>query len=97
MGYKKPKKKLGKFLGDETTSFSRSKLIKYGIAAGTAIIGASFFLNNVGIANSHSNTSSTTVSWEAVPGNPYCQRLVPSHVSHDAHANHSNHANHWNY
>ena len=96
MGFKKPKKELGRFLKDENGTFAKNKLIKFSLAMGTVAVGMGFLLNGAVIA-AHSNVDETHVDWETVPGTTTCQRLVPTHQQHSQHSSHSSHGNHVNY
>lgn len=98
MGFKKPKKELGKFLKDKKNTFSKSKLTKVSLAMGTAIIGMNFILAEAGFAaSSHSNIDDATFTiGPAAPGST-CTKIVPSHTLHNQHTNHPNHSNHSNY
>ena len=96
MGYKKPKKELGKFLKDKKNTFAKSKLLRLNLAVGTAVIGMNFVFNGAVIA-AHNNLNETHASFEQVPGVPTCVRLVPTHSQHNQHINHSNHSNHGSY
>ena len=88
--FKKPKRKLGKFLKNTKFAHDRKELIKLGcgVASGTLLFNVIFAGTSLGA--SHTNTPHDSIPLEhkvegltpeSVGGHPQCWRMVPLHVS----------------
>ena len=90
MGVKKPKRNLEKFLGDKKGIFTKKKLIKFGLAMGTAIIGLNFMAGSAMAgswhASAHSNDGDhVRAEWQPVTAD--CDKLVAVHANVNRHSN----------
>ena len=92
---KKPKRNLEKFLGDKKGIFTKKKLIKFGLAMGTAIIGLNFMAGSAMAgswhANMHNSSDAVRAQWEPVPATN-CDKLVAVHSNVNRHSNYGSYS-----